>query len=211
MSDKLVKLVHLQNSVTKDVPFISSLLIEKINKQAMFDAVNAELSGDRQGTHSTLTKAEVRGGGKKPWMQKHTGNARQGSRRNPQWVGGGVVFGPKPNRNYKIKLNSKTTHLAFKSSITEKMNKGSIYLFTFDKVIKPSTKLFVLMLKKLNLYGKKVLFICDKNQEVLIKSARNINKVVIKFFDQISTKDIINANFIFIQQLILKKLEEIYK
>jgi large subunit ribosomal protein L4 len=84
MSDKLVKLVHLQNSVTKDVPFISSLLIEKINKQAMFDAVNAELSGNRQGTHSTLTKAEVRGGGKKPWMQKHTGNARQGSRRNPQ-------------------------------------------------------------------------------------------------------------------------------
>ena len=102
-----VKLLNLKGETVKQVELNENLLVDKIAKQAMFDAVIAENAGNRQGTHSTLTKGEVRGGGKKPFAQKRTGNARQGSIRNPQWVGGGVVFGPKPGRNYTKKVNAK--------------------------------------------------------------------------------------------------------
>ena len=104
--DKKVKLINLKGEVIKEVGFNKDLLVAKIAKQAIFDTVIAEQASKRQGTHSTLTKGEVRGGGRKPFMQKHTGNARQGSIRNPQWVGGGIVFGPKPNRNYNKKVNN---------------------------------------------------------------------------------------------------------
>ena len=120
-----VKLLNLKGETVKQVELNENLLVDKIAKQAMFDAVIAENAGNRQGTHSTLTKGEVRGGGKKPFAQKHTGNARQGSIRNPQWVGGGVVFGPKPGRNYTKKVNAKVSKLAFKSAITIKVKDDS--------------------------------------------------------------------------------------
>lgn len=208
--DKKVKLINLKGEVIKEVGFNKDLLVAKIAKQAIFDTVIAEQASKRQGTHSTLTKAEVRGGGRKPFMQKHTGNARQGSIRNPQWVGGGIVFGPKPNRNYNKKVNAKVVHLAFKSVVTEKYNDEKIYLLEDTSIKKPNTKTVAQLLKKLNVYGKKVLFIINKESDVLNKSARNINKVAIKKFNQVSTTDVMNANILVIENKACEELGKVY-
>ena len=208
--DKKVKLINLKGEVIKEVGFNKDLLVAKIAKQAIFDTVIAEQASKRQGTHSTLTKAEVRGGGRKPFMQKHTGNARQGSIRNPQWVGGGIVFGPKPNRNYNKKVNAKVVHLAFKSVVTEKYNDEKIYLLEDTSIKKPNTKTVAQLLKKLNVYGKKVLFVINKESDVLNKSARNINKVAIKKFNQVSTTDVMNANIFVIENKACEVLGKVY-
>lgn len=208
--DKKVKLINLKGEVIKEVGFNKDLLVAKIAKQAIFDTVIAEQASKRQGTHSTLTKAEVRGGGRKPFMQKHTGNARQGSIRNPQWVGGGIVFGPKPNRNYNKKVNAKVVHLAFKSVVTEKYNDEKIYLLEDTSIKKPNTKTVAQLLKKLNVYGKKVLFVINKESDVLNKSARNINKVAIKKFNQVSTTDVMNANILLIENKACEELGKVY-
>lgn len=208
--DKKVKLINLKGEVIKEVGFNKDLLVAKIAKQAIFDTVIAEQASKRQGTHSTLTKAEVRGGGRKPFMQKHTGNARQGSIRNPQWVGGGIVFGSKPNRNYNKKVNAKVVHLAFKSVVTEKYNDEKIYLLEDTSIKKPNTKTVAQLLKKLNVYGKKVLFVINKESDVLNKSARNINKVAIKKFNQVSTTDVMNANILVIENKACEELGKVY-
>ena len=208
--DKKVKLINLKGEVIKEVGFNKDLLVAKIAKQAIFDTVIAEQASKRQGTHSTLTKAEVRGGGRKPFMQKHTGNARQGSIRNPQWVGGGIVFGPKPNRNYNKKVNAKVVHLAFKSVVTEKYNDEKIYLLEDTSIKKPNTKTVAQLLKKLKVYGKKVLFVINKESDVFSKSARNINKVAIKKFNQVSTTDVMNANILVIESKASEELGKVY-
>lgn len=208
--DKKVKLINLKGEVVKEVGFNNNLLVTKIAKQAIFDTVIAEQAAKRQGTHSTLTKGEVRGGGRKPFMQKHTGNARQGSIRNPQWVGGGIVFGPKPNRNYNKKVNAKVVHLAFKSIITEKYNDEKIYLLEDASMNKPNTKTVAQLLKKLKVYGKKVLFVVNKGSDVFSKSARNINKVAIKKFNQVSTTDVMNANVLVIENKACEELGKVY-
>ena len=208
--DKNVKLINLKGEALKEVVFNKNLLVSKVAKQAIFDTVVAESAAKRQGTHSTLTKAEVRGGGRKPFMQKHTGNARQGSIRNPQWVGGGIVFGPKPTRNYKKKINDKVIHLAFKSVITEKVNANVVYLLDDAKIAKPNTKTVANLLKKLEVYGKKVLFVLNDKQESFVKSARNINKVVVKKFDQTSTTDVMNAKVLIIEAKACDGLGKVY-
>lgn len=208
--DKNVKLINLKGEVLKEIAFNKNLLVSKVAKQAIFDTVVAESAAKRQGTHSTLTKAEVRGGGKKPFMQKHTGNARQGSIRNPQWVGGGIVFGPKPTRNYKKKINDKVIHLAFKSVITDKVNANVVYLLDDAKIAKPNTKTVANLLKKLEVYGKKVLFVLNDKQESFVKSARNINKVVVKKFDQTSTTDVMNAKVLIIEAKACDGLGKVY-
>ena len=208
--DKKVKLINLKGEVIKEVGFNKDLLVAKIAKQAIFDTVIAEQASKRQGTHSTLTKGEVRGGGRKPFMQKHTGNARQGSIRNPQWVGGGIVFGPKPNCNYNKKVNTKVVHLAFKSVVTEKYNNEKIYLLEDTSIKKPNTKTVAQLLKKLDVYGKKVLFVINKDSDMLNKSARNINKVAIKKFNQVSTTDVMNANILVIENKACEELGKVY-
>ena len=205
-----VKLVNLSGEVVKEVPFAENLLVDKVNKQAMFDTVIAEDAARRQGTASTLTKGEVRGGGKKPFMQKHTGNARQGSTRNPHWVGGGVAFGPKPNRNYVKKVNDKVVHLAFKSALTEKVQANNLALLEETKRDKPQTKKVNNMLKKLSLDKKKVLFVL-KSKDNLIKSINNLHKATAKLFNQVSTRDIMHANYVIIDQNVIENLGKAYK
>ena len=205
-----VKLINLSGEVVKEVPFAENLLVKKVNKQAMFDTVIAEDASRRQGTASTLTKGEVRGGGKKPFMQKHTGNARQGSTRNPQWVGGGIAFGPKPNRNYIKKVNNKVIHLAFKSALTEKVHNNMLALLNVTKMNKPSTKTISKMLKKLELANKKVLFVLEQKDN-LTKSIKNMPKAVAKLFNQVSTRDIMHANYVIIDEKAIEQLGKAYK
>ncbi|MDR1235112.1 MAG: 50S ribosomal protein L4 [Mycoplasmataceae bacterium] len=206
-----IKLIDLTGKIIGDVDTPKSLLIDKPHNQAIFESVIAENASQRQGTHSTLTKGEVRGGGKKPYAQKHTGNARQGSVRNPHYVGGGVVFGPKPTRNYKLKVNNKVTKLALASAFSEKVKNASIYALD-DKanVTKPNTKSISNLLKTLKINNKKILFIFNNDKtEKLVKSADNIDRACAKLVKQVSTKDVLHANFIIAQQSALAALAKV--
>ena len=207
-----VNLVDLSGNIKKIDLKNTSLIEAKPSKQAIFDSILSENAGERQGTHSTKTKAEVRGGGRKPWRQKHTGKARQGSTRSPQWVGGGVVFGPKPNRNYDIKLNKKVRKLAVRSAITFKFKENQIYLMVNDIDMKsPSTNKIDTLLKKLEINNKKILFILnDEKNENFSLSCRNIQKVYSKKWNQVSTRDIANSHITICQENAFDKLSEVF-
>ena len=188
-----------------------SLFEKKINKQAIFDAIISENSGARQGTHSTLTKAEVRGGGRKPWRQKHTGKARHGSIRNPQWVGGGRAFGSKPNVNYTLHVNRKVRKLAFRSAFTLKANENNVFLLTNSaKMEKPSTKKIANMLKKLEFSNKKILLILNESNHEILKSCNNIQGLISKKWNQVSTRDIVNSSITIIQVTAYNNLSEVF-
>lgn len=205
-----INLLNINGSIIKTIDLDSQIFIETPNKQAIFDCIISENAAERQGTHSTLTKGEVRGGGKKPWRQKHTGRARTGSTRNPHWTGGGVVFGPKPNRNYTKKVNSKVVKLALKSALTLKLMNETIYgLEQNSKLEKPSTKNMVEFINNANMSNKKILFIIDNLENNIQKSTNNIQKVEAKLWNTVSVRDIVNANIIVVDESVFKKYEEV--
>lgn len=183
-----LNIIDLSNKSVGEVEVRKEIAEAKVAKQALFDEIIAEQAGKRQGTHSTLTKAEVRGGGKKPVPQKHTGNARQGSIRNPHYVGGGVVFGPKPTRNYTHKVNKKVAQLAFVSALAVRAK--DIIVLDNGAVEKAKTKDFAKLLKLLKA-NKNVLFVfCEKHEKAL-KYVRNIKNVQAKLVNQVSAYDIL--------------------
>ncbi len=205
-----IKLLNIDGKTVKDITIDESLFVEQPHKQAMFDAVIAENAAERQGTHSTLTKGEVRGGGKKPWRQKHTGKARTGSTRNPHWKGGGVVFGPKPTRNYTKKLNAKVRRLAFKSALTAKLNDKMFYgLEDGAQLDIPSTKSMSEFVTNAKFVNKKVLFVLESLDNNIQKSTNNLPKVNTKMWNQVSVKDVMHANVIIVQETALKNYKEV--
>ena len=165
-------------------------------------------ASQRQGTHDTKNRAEVRGGGRKPWRQKGTGRARQGSIRAVQWRGGGIVFGPTP-RDYSIKQNRKERRLALKSAVVSRLED---FVVVEDLVIPtPKTKEFLNILKGLELENVKTLVI-DKNlEENLILSSRNLNNVMLMSADEINVLDIIAATKILVTKEALNAIEEVLK
>ena len=184
---------------------------KKINTQEMFMSVLVEEANSRQSTASTLTKAEVRGGGRKPYKQKHTGRARQGSTRNPHYVGGGRAFGPSPEKNYVLKQNSKAYKLAFQSAMTLKLKEDGLNLLTNKIDLKePSTKTISKMLKKVSYENKKVLFVINDKNENFLKSCQNIEKVVSKTWNQVSVRDILNSDKAVIQEDAFNKISEVF-
>lgn len=192
-----INLLDITGKTVKTIEAPEQLFVEQPNKQAIFDCIIAENAAERQGTHSTLTKGEVRGGGKKPWRQKHTGRARTGSIRNPQWTGGGVVFGPKPDRNYKKKVNAKVFRLAMRSAFTLKLENEKFFaLEAGAKLDKPSTKSMVSFIDTAKFEDKKVLIIVDKDQENIQKSTNNLQKVHTKYWNTVSVRDIVDANIV---------------
>lgn len=205
-----IKLYDITGKSVKEIEF-SLPNTTKVYEQAMFDQVLAENAGKRQGTHSTLTKGEVRGGGKKPLQQKHSGNARQGSIRNPHWVGGGVVFGPKPNRNYKLAVNKQVSRKAFDSALLLKIQSNNIFIIDDLKEVKPSTKKAVALFKALKINDQKNLFVAadSKNAINAIKTFSNIKKTVAKKVNQISTRDILNAKNLVIELSAANKLGKV--
>ena len=198
-------LVNIDGQSIKEISF--ELPTNKVYDQAMFDQVLAENAGNRQGTHSTLTKAEVRGGGKKPLQQKHSGNARQGSIRNPHWVGGGVAFGPKPNRNYKLNINKQISKKAFDSALLTKISNKTLFAIEDLKIEKPSVKVATKFFKSLKIDNQKNLIVVENNvnSSNKIKSFKNINKTFVKKIDQVSVKDILNAKNVIIELSAIKK------
>lgn len=162
------------------------------NEQVVHDAVVTQLANQRQATAKTKKRHEVRGGGKKPWRQKGTGRARAGSSRSPIWVGGGKVFGPDGNQNYKLSQNKKAHALAMKTVLSQKVNKGLIIVDKMETE-KVSTKDFTLVLNAIKANGKS-LVVAEANSENLVLSARNIEKVTLRPLGNVSVYDILNAD-----------------
>ena len=170
-------------------------------------AVVSQLANNRQGTQSAKTRSEVRGGGRKPWRQKGTGHARQGSIRAPQWTGGGVVFAPKP-REYSKKLNKKERRLALKSALTSRVNENKFIVvdeFKFDEV---KTKNVANMLNNLNV--KKALVIMGDKNDNLILSARNIPGVKTALTSTINVYDILKYDTVVVSKEAVANIEEVY-
>jgi large subunit ribosomal protein L4 len=177
------------------------------NMQAVYDVVNAQRAAMRQGTHKTKTRTEVSGGGKKPWRQKGTGRARQGSIRAPQWRGGGVVFGPTP-RSYSVKVNKKVVKLALKSLLTSRFQSNNIVVVDKIEIADFRTKSFVEVLKNLNAYDKKVVVITTDEDFNLSLAGRNIPNVYVQTKSHLSVYDLINADMYIATEEVIKNYEE---
>jgi len=178
------------------------------NVSVMHDVVKNHLANCRQGTQSALTRAEVSGGGKKPWRQKGTGRARQGSTRAPQWTHGGIVFAPKP-RDYGYTLNKKQRRLALKSALSAKAQAGEIVVIDEIKMDEIKTKTFKNFLNAVKV-EKKALVVTAEVNELVVKSARNIEGVQTTFANLINVYDILNANQLVLDKAALAKIEEVF-
>ena len=178
------------------------------NMTVVHAAVKNYLANQRQGTQSTLTRAEVRGGGIKPWRQKGTGRARQGSIRAPQWTHGGVALGPKP-RSYRYSLTKKTRKLAMKSALSTKVQDQNMIVLDSLQVEDYKTKTIVAMLKALNVEGKALLVTAAADQKV-VKSAANIPGVKTAAVNTLNVYDILNYDKFIVSQDAVAKLEEVY-
>ena len=178
------------------------------NVSVMHDVVKNHLVNCRQGTQSALTRAEVSGGGKKPWRQKGTGRARQGSTRAPQWTHGGIVFAPKP-RDYSYRLNKKTRRLALKSALSSKAQANEIVVIDEIKMDEIKTKTFKSFLTAVKVERKALVVTAEAN-ELVVKSARNIAGVTTTFANLINVYDILNANQLVLDKAALAKIEEVF-
>ena len=178
------------------------------NVSVMHDVVKNHLANCRQGTQSALTRAEVSGGGRKPWRQKGTGRARQGSTRAPQWTHGGIVFAPKP-RDYSYRLNKKVRRLALKSALSSKAQADEIVVIDEIKMDEIKTKVFKKFLDAVKV-DRKALVVTAEANEMVVKSARNIEGVKTTFANLINVYDILNANKLVMDKAALAKIEEVF-
>ena len=177
------------------------------NMQVVYDVINAERAAMRQGTHKTKGRTEVSGGGKKPWRQKGTGRARQGSIRAPQWRGGGIVFGPTP-RSYAVKVNRKVVKLAVKSILSDRLQNGNLIVVNELNLENFKTKSLVEVLNNFPLKGK-ILVIEENDQNYnLFKAGRNIPNVYVQTKGHLSAYDLINADMYLVTEAAIKKYEE---
>ncbi len=179
------------------------------NESAMHTMVVNYLANQRQGTQSTLTRTEVRGGGRKPWRQKGTGHARQGSIRAPQWRHGGVALGPKP-RSYRFDVNKKLKRLAMKSALSTKVIDNNLIVLDSIKMEEYKTKTIIAMLKAIEAEGSKALIVMPEVNECLIKSAANIPGVKTALVNTINVYDILNYDKFIVVQDAVAKIEEVY-
>ena len=178
------------------------------NPAVVHDAVKNHLANLRQGTQSSLTRAEVSGGGRKPWRQKGTGRARQGSTRAPQWTHGGIVFAPKP-RDYSYTLNKKARRLALKSVLSAKAAETALVVIDAIKMDAPKTKEFAAFLKAVDCECKTLVVTAEPNENV-VKSGRNIAGCQVTFANVLNVYDILNAKKLVVDQEALKKIEEVF-
>ncbi len=201
-------LYNIEGKQIGDIDLKDEIFAVEISNAALHMTVKNFLANQRQGTQSTKTRTEVRGGGAKPWKQKGTGRARQGSIRAPQWTGGGVALGPKP-RDYRYALNKKTRRLALKSALTAKVNDNDIMVIDSLKMDEIKTKKFVEIMKNLKI-EKKAFFVTGEKEANLIASANNIPGVKTAIVDTINTYDILNHDILVIEKSAVIKLEEVY-
>ncbi|EGT3903604.1 50S ribosomal protein L4 [Clostridioides difficile] len=191
-----------------EIELSDSIFGVEVNGHVLYEVVKNQLANKRQGTQSAKTRAEVRGGGRKPWKQKGTGRARQGSTRSVQWVGGGVAFAPKP-RSYKYTLPKKVRRLAMKSALSSKVQNSEVIVLDALNMDAPKTKEFAQILNNINAAKKALVVIADKNDNV-IKSARNIEGVQTALVNTMNVYDILKYDSFVITTDAVKKVEEVY-
>ena len=198
-SGEKVKNINLKDSVWGKEP----------NDAVLHNDIIAKMANARQASASTKTRSEISGGGRKPWRQKGTGNARQGSIRAPQWRGGGVVFGPTPNRNYTKKINKKEKRLALLSALAYKVIDKELIVIDEIKFETNKTKEMTTLLNKLNLTNHKVLVVLDELNENVCLASRNLANVKIVLTNELNSLDLVNADNLLITESALNKLEEV--
>lgn len=180
----------------------------EVNQHVLYEVVKNQLANRRQGTQSVKTRAEVRGGGRKPWRQKGTGRARQGSIRAPHWVGGGVAFAPKP-RDYSYKVPKKVKRLAMKSALSSKVLNNEIIVLEELNLEEPKTKEMAKILENIKA-SKKALIVMDEKNINVIKSARNIPNVETIFVNTLNVYDILKFDSFIITKDAVRKVEEVF-
>ncbi len=203
-----VALLNQAGKKVKDLTISSEVFGITPNQQVIYDVVNAQRAAMRQGTHDTKTRTEVRGGGRKPWAQKGTGRARQGSIRAPQWRGGGIVFGPTP-RDYSVKVNRKVKQLALKSALSYKVLNNKLVAVEAITLEQVKTKDFLQVIANLQLTGKKTLFVLPEVTENVEKSSRNIPNVSVNVQNHVSVYDILKYDQVVLALDSVKYFEEV--
>lgn len=203
-----VKVYNMSGAEVGSMELADSVFAVEVNTAVLHAAVRAYLLNQRQGTQSTLTRTEVRGGGRKPWRQKGTGHARQGSIRAPQWTHGGVALGPKP-RDYGYSLNKKERRLGMKSALSTKVIDENLVVVDAIKVEEFKTKTIVDMLKALNVEGKALIVTAEADTKV-IKSAGNIPGVKTATVNTLNVYDILNYDKFIVASDAVTKIEEVY-
>jgi len=203
-----VAVLNTTGNQVGDIELSENIFGAEVNIEVMHQYVKMYLANQRQGTQSSLTRAEVRGGGIKPWRQKGTGRARQGSTRSPQWKHGGIVFAPKP-RSYRYSVPKKIKRIAMKSALSSKVVDNNLVVLNELAFAAPKTKDAVSILKALNITGKTLVVLAEKNENVE-RSLRNIPGVTVSLVNTINVYDILNHGKFVITQDAIKKVEEVY-
>ena len=202
-----VAVVNSEGAEVEKINLPAEVFEVKVNAGLMHDAVIAHLANRRSGTADTKTRSEVRGGGKKPYRQKGTGRARQGTIRAPHYNGGGVVFGPHP-RDYEIRMPKKMRRLAIKGALSSKLAEGQIIVVDDLKLEAIGTKRFVEIMDNLNVQGKTMLVIAEPD-EFIRKSARNVPWLILRVAPGISTYDLLNSDTVVFTKGALAKMGEV--
>jgi large subunit ribosomal protein L4 len=201
-----VNVVDQTGATTGEVVLSEAIFGGPINTDVMHQALIRQLANARQGTHDTKTRTEVRGGGKKPWRQKGTGRARQGSIRSPQWAGGGVVFGPTP-RSHRQEMPRKQRRLALRSALAAKAQDGHIALLGGFELAVPHTRAVVDLLRAIEA-GARVLMVLGSHNEQLERSARNLPEVKVILAANLSVRDLLTADTVLMTRDALEHVEE---
>lgn len=205
-----LKVLNVQGQEVKSISLSDAVWNIEPHNQALYDTVISQQAALRQGTKKTKTRAEVRGGGRKPWRQKGTGRARQGSIRAPHWRGGGVTFGPTPNINYKKSVNKKVRALAFKSALSIKAQEQKLVIVDKFAFTKPSTKEMISTMQILKLDDQKVLIVTKENDELLIKSSNNITGIKTIPTIKLNVYDLLNADKLVMTEEAALAVEGVY-
>ena len=203
-----IKVVDMAGKEVGEITLSEKVFGKEVNEALLHTAVRAYLMNQRQGTQSTLTRSEVSGGGRKPWKQKGTGHARQGSTRAPQWTHGGVALGPKP-RSYRVSLNKSTKRVALFSALSSKVNAGEMVVVDNITATEYKTANMVEMLKALGAAKKTLIVLADVNGFV-IKSCANIPGVKTTQWNTINVYDILNCDSFVVAKDAVAKIEEVY-
>ena len=203
-----IRVVNMTGAQVGEIALSDVIFGAEVNEAVLHAAVRTYLLNQRQGTQSTLTRSEVSGGGRKPWRQKGTGRARQGSTRSPQWTHGGIALGPKP-RSYTKKLNKKVKQIAMFSALSAKVANNEMVVV--DAIVAESykTKVMAGMLSAIGA-GKKALVVLDEKNDMVVKSLANIPGVKVAYTNTLNVYDILNCNTIVFAQAAVQKLEEVY-
>ena len=207
---KKVELLNLKGEKVKDINLNEEIFGIKPNNAVLHDAIILSMASLRQGTHKTKNRSEVSGGGRKPWRQKGTGRARQGSIRAVQWVGGGRYGTPVP-RDYSKKQNRKERQLAIKSALSDKFNLKELLVIDNLKLSTPKTKEMLDLLNTLKIADKKVLLVVKEFDDNLILASRNIQNLVLILADEINVLDIVGTDVMLITEDAIKYVEEVLK